>query len=118
MKILSSASAGTAESGDVFVVVSAEDDLNVQVQTQWDSMYDSLKERVEAYLKDIGLEEGYVSVTDHGALNCTLEARLKAAVARGMQEESEVESRVETAKRESLTMSSKAAKAERAGENK
>lgn len=88
MKITHDAVAGTLESGDVLVRVSPDVTLSVSVSTSVEVQYgDVVRKVVNATLAEFGLDGGSVIVEDKGALDCTLRARVQAAVARGTDEQ-------------------------------
>jgi len=80
------AQAGTVESGDILVTitpVAAEGgiaiDLDSLVQAQYGG---AIRQTIETTLKDAGVSAAYVKAVDRGALDCTIRARVKAAVQR------------------------------------
>jgi citrate lyase subunit gamma (acyl carrier protein) len=84
VRIAYDAAVGTPESGDALVRVSPGDSLEVNVSTSVEAQYgDAVREVVARTLAESGLETGIVTVVDKGALDCTLQARVRAAVARG-----------------------------------
>ncbi|MDQ2079468.1 citrate lyase acyl carrier protein [Xanthobacteraceae bacterium Astr-EGSB] len=85
MKIIKDAMAGTLESSDVLVKVSPSDGpLEVVVKSEVERQFGEQIRRVVAdTLARLTINEGVVIVEDKGALDCTIRARLQAAVLRG-----------------------------------
>lgn len=87
MRIVKDAIAGTLESSDAMVRVSPGGDLDVSITSSVEAQFgDAIKDLVDATLADLGVAEGKVIVEDKGALDCTLKARVTAAVSRGSEE--------------------------------
>lgn len=87
MIVTHDAAAGTLESGDALVRVSPQDELVVSVTTSVEAQFgDAVRAVVAATLTELDLAAGGVTVVDKGALDCTLRARVQAAVARGTDE--------------------------------
>jgi len=88
VRITHDAVAGTLESGDVLVRVAPDETLGVSVSTSVEAQYgDVVRKVVATTLAEFGVESGSVIVEDKGALDCTLRARVQAAVARGTDEQ-------------------------------
>ncbi len=90
-KLLKPAQAGTLESGDIMVtIVPAESgsgvsiDLESIVLLQYGS---AIRQTVEDVFKTAGIEDATVRLVDRGALDCTIRARLKAAIFRASANE-------------------------------
>jgi citrate lyase subunit gamma (acyl carrier protein) len=90
MKIVKDAMAGTLESSDVLVKVSPSDGpLEVVVKSEVERQFgDQIRRVVADTLARFAISEGLVIVEDKGALDCTIRARLQAAVLRGGAAES------------------------------
>lgn len=83
MQILRDSAAGTLESGDAMVRVSPSDDLEVNVSSSVEVQYGTQVRAVIAdTLRQLGVVSGWITVVDKGALDCTLRARVQAAVSR------------------------------------
>lgn len=82
---MKSAQAGTLESGDILIHLSPSDvegieiNLNSTVAFQFG---DTIKAVINDTLKDLGVNNVVVDATDKGALDCTIRARVMAAVER------------------------------------
>lgn len=89
MELISKGRAGTLESGDICVVVEKTDDAGIVIDL--DSSVASLfgreiKEVITKTVSDHGFKGGVkVTATDKGALNCTIEARVTAALYRAAE---------------------------------
>ena len=85
MKIVKDAMAGTLESSDVLVKVApSEGGLEVVVTSEVERQFGAQIRRVVAEtLGRFALTQGVVIVEDKGALDCTIRARLQAALLRG-----------------------------------
>lgn len=85
MKIIKDAMAGTLESSDVLVKVSPSDGpLEVVVKSEVERQFgEQIRRVVSDTLARLAIKEGVVIVEDKGALDCTIRARLQAAVLRG-----------------------------------
>ena len=85
MNILKAAMAGTLESSDAQVTVEpSEGGIELSVDSVVMNQYGrQIKEVILTTLKNLGVSSGKVKVTDKGALECTLIARIECAVYRG-----------------------------------
>lgn len=83
MNITKDAIAGTLESSDVLVRVSPSDTLQIDITSSVQAQYgDAIAALTEAELAKLGVRSGHVVLQDKGALDCTLRARLEAAIMR------------------------------------
>ena len=87
MEIVKTASAGTLESSDVFVEVapgtgSVEVELESVVQLQFGEAIEAV---VREVLEENGVQNAAVRVTDRGALECVIRARVETALLRGKE---------------------------------
>lgn len=87
-KILTRASAGTMESSDVYVEIEPlEDALDVQIQSVVQAQFG---EAIEAVVREVLAEQAVtqarICVTDRGALDCVIRARVETAVLRGKEQ--------------------------------
>lgn len=87
MKIVRRASAGTLESSDVYVEIEpAEDQLNIQLESVVQAQFgDAILEVAEQVLREHGVQSANVRITDRGALECVLRARVETALLRGKE---------------------------------
>ena len=83
MVIEKTAVAGTLESSDAQVTVEPAADLALAIASSVLNQYGrQIKATVEEALGRLGVTTGHVSVVDKGALDCTIKARVEAAVFR------------------------------------
>ena len=87
MEIVKTASAGTLESSDVFVEVApgnggVEVELESVVQLQFGEAIEAV---VREVLEENGVQSASVRVTDRGALECVIRARVETALLRGRE---------------------------------
>ncbi len=85
MKIEKHASAGTMESSDVYVEIEPCDDgIKIEVESVVKEQFgDSIKNAVNEVLNEQGIKSAIVHITDRGALECVIRARVETAVLRG-----------------------------------
>ncbi|GAA2183702.1 citrate lyase acyl carrier protein [Brooklawnia cerclae] len=87
MRIVRSAMAGTLESSDALVRVSAHDTLEVNITSTVQARYGAtITTVVRETLDRLQIDTGVVTVDDKGALDCTLRARVETAVCRACDE--------------------------------
>ncbi|MCQ9120386.1 citrate lyase acyl carrier protein [Rodentibacter pneumotropicus] len=87
MKINKSAVAGTLESSDALIRIEPANSLSVEINSSVGKQFGEAIERtVLATLAKLGVSEALVVVEDKGALDCVLQARVKAAVMRATDE--------------------------------
>lgn len=84
MNILKPASAGTLESSDAQVTVEPNEqgillELTSSVMNQYGRQ---IRQTVLETLGSLGVTDAHVTVVDHGALDCTIRARVECAVYR------------------------------------
>lgn len=84
MQVLKQATAGTMESSDVMIqVFPGEGSLEIEVNSSVDMYYhDAIVGVLEDVLKEAGVDSAKVVAVDHGALDCTLRARMTTALRR------------------------------------
>lgn len=91
MRIQRKAVAGTLESSDIMITITEAEAVTVNLTSPVSQLYG---ERIQAVIKEV-LEElnitgAYVDAVDHGALDCTIRARVYAAAERACKEEADV----------------------------
>lgn len=89
MDIKREAMAGTLESSDICVTVQpAAKGIRIDLNSTVENYYgDSIRETIGAVLQELGVRTALVSAVDHGALDCTIRARVTTAVKRASREE-------------------------------
>lgn len=83
MQISKKAQAGTMQSSDLIVFVEPANELIVEIESTVQQQFGHLiRQRVEGMLKKLKVERGRIAVSDRGALDYAIDARLEAAVRR------------------------------------
>ena len=83
MEILKSAVAGTLESSDAMVTVEPGEGISLELSSSVMNQYGrQIKQTVLETLVRLGVTNAAVTVVDHGALDCTIRARVECAVYR------------------------------------
>ncbi len=83
MKIIKKGQAGTMQSSDLMVTVEPADTLTIEIQSTVKKQFEHLiRARLEQVLSKLGVASGKISVSDRGALDYAIEARLEAALNR------------------------------------
>ena len=83
MKILKKGQAGTMQSSDLMVTVEPHDELVIEIESTVKKQFEHLiRAKLEEVLAKHGVTQSRVSVTDRGALDYAIEARLEAALQR------------------------------------
>ena len=80
---IKNAVAGTLESGDILVQIAPGEGLQVDLQSSVAAQFGrQIKAVITETLTGLGIDNAYVKATDKGALDCTIRARVTAAVVR------------------------------------
>ena len=89
MDIKREAMAGTLESSDIMVTVQpASDGIQIELNSTVEGYYgDSIRATMRAVLEELGVRNANISAVDHGALDCTIRARVTTAVKRAARED-------------------------------
>lgn len=84
-EIIRPASAGTLESSDVYVEIEpCEQGVEIQVESVVKAQFGgAIESAVRETLAACGVERARLTVSDRGALDCVLRARVETAVSRG-----------------------------------
>ena len=84
MKVKETAVAGTLESSDVMVTVEPAEGIQLSIDSSVINQYGrAIKATVLETLDRLEVKDAKVTVVDHGALDCTIKARVECAVFRG-----------------------------------
>lgn len=88
MNIIKSASAGTLESSDAYVEIEPYDKgLEIQIQSVVENQFgEAIRTAILDVLRKTGTENALVRISDRGALDCVIRARVETAVMRGRGE--------------------------------
>ena len=83
MEIIKTGVAGTLESGDIFVEAAPQSGTTIELDSSVKSLYGRQIEAViRATVAQMGVTDVRIAASDKGALDCTIEARVKAALLR------------------------------------
>ena len=83
MKIQKKAQAGTMQSSDLMVLVEPADDVVIEIESTVKRQFHHLiRAKIDQVLRSYGVTAGKVRVTDRGALDYAIEARLETALER------------------------------------
>lgn len=85
MRVLTTAAAGTLESSDVLVTVEPADGAGIEIELEGATAArfgDQIQSVVKETLLELGVKSCRVRLQDKGALDCTIRARLSAAILR------------------------------------
>ncbi|WP_109427169.1 citrate lyase acyl carrier protein [Aggregatibacter kilianii] len=87
MKITKAAVAGTLESSDAQVRIQPFDSLDIEINSSVLKQFgEQIEATVRAVLAKLNITAAQVIVEDKGALDCVLQARVKAAALRASDE--------------------------------
>lgn len=87
MKIKKKAQAGTMQSSDLMVFVEPADELTVEIESTVKKQFEHLiRARIDEVLLCHVVTSGNIRVTDRGALDYAIAARLEAALHRSGEE--------------------------------
>ena len=82
---MTKASAGTLESGDIFIQIAPSEEDGLQIALDSTVAYqfgEQIKTVIAETLHGLGINQAEVKATDKGALDCTIRARVTAAAVR------------------------------------
>jgi citrate lyase subunit gamma (acyl carrier protein) len=86
MKITKKVQAGTLQSSDLMVFLEPAETLTVTIESTVLKQFGGLiRAKVEEVLAKHGVEAGEVRITDRGALDYAIEARLETAILRATE---------------------------------
>jgi citrate lyase subunit gamma (acyl carrier protein) len=87
MRILCKASAGTMQSSDLMVVVEPSDTLRVDIDSTVKKQYEHLiRAQIQATLEQLQVSAGHIQISDRGALDYAIAARVETAIRRSAKE--------------------------------
>ena len=86
MQIKTKSTAGTMQSSDVVVTVEPADRLEIQIESTVKKQFEHLiRAQIERTLARHGVTRGIVRVSDRGALDYAIDARVEAALRRAAE---------------------------------
>jgi len=87
MRIRCKASAGTMQSSDLMVVVEPAETLKVDVESTVKKQYEHLiRAQISATLEQLEVTAGHIQISDRGALDYAIAARVETAIRRAAKE--------------------------------
>lgn len=88
MKVTKAAIAGTLESSDIMITLEPGDGtVKIDLQSSVDMYYhDQIMDVLNGVLEEMHVDDVSVRAVDHGALDCTIRARMTTAVKRALKE--------------------------------
>ncbi len=87
MQVKRKASAGTMQSSDLMVVVEPSETLQVDIESTVKKQYEHLiRARITATLEELDVRAGHIQVSDRGALDYAIAARVETALRRASAE--------------------------------
>ena len=88
MQITSKVQAGTLQSSDLMVFIEPGDELCIEIESTVKKQFEHLiRRQIEAVLKRYAVTAGRIRISDRGALDYAIAARLEAALRRACSEE-------------------------------
>ena len=87
MRLKKTGIAGTLESSDVMITVEPkESGISIDLKSPVDVYYrDAMMKAIQEVVDESGVEAMELRAVDHGALDCTIKARVKTAIRRAME---------------------------------
>lgn len=84
MEIKKTASAGTLESGDILLMLEkGAGGIEIGLKSTVEKQYgEQIRRVITEALLDLGVKDAKITANDRGALDCTIRARVQAAVYR------------------------------------
>lgn len=83
MTIVKKGQAGTMQSSDLMVFVEPAEELSIEIESTVKKQFEHLiRARLELVLEKWGVTAGTIRISDRGALDYAIEARLEAALMR------------------------------------
>lgn len=93
MRIVRKASVGTMQSSDLRVTVEPSAALRIEIESTVLKPYGHLiRGRIEATLGELGVQDGHFRISDRGALDYAIAARIEAVVQRASEDCASTES--------------------------
>lgn len=87
MEIRRKVQAGTLQSSDLMVFLEPAADLDILIESTVKKQFEHLiRQKVQEVLARFGVNAGTVRITDRGALDYAIEARLETALKRAVEE--------------------------------
>lgn len=89
MDVQRTAHAGTLESSDIYVTVRpCGEGLFISLTSSVERQFgDAIRAVIEETAKEMGVSQAVIEAADHGALDCTIRARVETALKRSAKQE-------------------------------
>lgn len=92
MNLLRTAIAGTMESSDIMVTVEPAKELIIELDSNVINQYgESIKATTIGVAQRLGITGAHIRLVDHGALDCTINARVETAFNRALNTQEAVQ---------------------------
>lgn len=86
MTIVKKGQAGTMQSSDLMVFIEPAEELSVEIESTVKKQFEHLiRARIEEVLAKNGVSKASIRISDRGALDYAIEARLEAALQRARE---------------------------------
>ena len=86
LQIRTNAQAGTMQSSDLLVFVEPSDALHVEIESTVKKQYEHLiRDCVIKVMRRMNLSKGRIVISDRGALDYAIDARVETAIRRGAE---------------------------------
>lgn len=83
MEIVRNATAGSFESNDIYVIVTPNKEIKIDIESPVISQFGyRIREVIEETLRELHVDNVYIKVQDKGALDFTIRARIETALKR------------------------------------
>ena len=91
MVILHTARAGTLESSDIAVTVRpGGEGLVIELTSSVENQFgDAIRRTIRQVAEELDVRQAVIEAADHGALDCTIRARVETALLRAAREEAD-----------------------------
>jgi len=87
MKIQRKASSGTMQSSDLMVVVEPSEILQIEIESTVKKQFEHLiRAQITTTLEHLGVQTGRIQISDRGALDYAIAARIETAIKRSSEE--------------------------------
>lgn len=89
MDILHPARAGTLESSDIAVtVLPGREGIVISLTSSVENQFgDAIRDTIRQVAEQLGVRHAVIEAVDHGALDCTIRARVETALVRAAKQE-------------------------------
>ncbi|WP_282920011.1 citrate lyase acyl carrier protein [Ignavigranum ruoffiae] len=87
MEIIKTASAGTLESSDIMITLEPQSEgISIDLESSVEKQFgQQIRQVIQETLNMMNIKAAHVNAVDKGALDCTVQARMVAAIARAAE---------------------------------